>query len=143
MAAAKTLTRELLEDKLAIWMQRMNLLHWEIRLDLDTPAEAEDAIANAEIVCHPQYDRAELRMGAGWERWVPDDIGDLHVTLDYLLAHELAHCWMRDLDRHTMDDLDGRAHADAIAVFCEIYHRKREHLVDHVARALVDGWGPA
>lgn len=146
MAKAKPpLTLEQLQDKLVLWQQRMNLLHWEITINPDDVATTgdDDEVANAEMVAHTQYDRAELRLGAGWRDWDPRDIGDLHISIDYLLAHELVHCWMRDLDRMAFDDLSGKIHRDAAEMYGEIYHRGREHLVDHIARALVDGWGPA
>lgn len=140
--AAKRITREQVEDKLTLWQQRLDLLHWDIRLDFET--EPEDAATLAEITCHPQFDRATIIFNPGWRDWKVDQaIGELEVSLDYLLAHELVHPLMRDLDQLAMSDLDGMIHPDAYRVFGEGYHRKREHLVDRLARCLLDGWGPA
>jgi hypothetical protein len=129
---------------IATWQCRLGLLHWAIRLDPDTPADAGDGVrANAEIVCHDQYDRAELRLAADWRTWDPTDIGNLHLSLDYLICHELLHALMRDLDRLVFDDLEGLVHRDALSVLTEGYHRKREHLVDRLARTLTEDWGAA
>jgi hypothetical protein len=100
--------------------------------------------ALAEIECHQQYDRASIYLHPGWRDWKVDgELGDLKVTLDYLLVHELVHALMRNLDQSVLNDLDKLAHPDALAVFNEVFHRNRENLVDRVARSLVDGWGPA
>lgn len=144
--AAKRITREQVEDKLTTWQQRLDLLDWDIYLDLE--ALPEDADASAEIHVHSQYDRAVLLLAEDWRSWPldgqlkPDRLGG-NVTIDYLLCHELLHALMRDLDHIPLTDIEGHLHRDAHAVMTEGYLRHREHVVDRVARALVNGWGPA
>lgn len=137
----KKLTREQVEDKLAIWQQRLDLLHWDIRLDFDEEPEEDNALA--EIACHQQYDRAVILFAQGWREWDPKSIGNARHSLDYLLAHELVHAKMRDLDQSVLNDLDGMIHPDAYRVFTEVFHRNRERVVDGMAVALVNGWGEA
>lgn len=135
-------TREHLEDVIATWAQRLDLLQWEFTLKLDTPPEHTEGLA--EIHCHEQYDRAAIFLRPDWQDWPQrGPIGDLGISLDYLICHELLHAQMRDLDKIPLDDIEGMIHRDAHAVVIEAYVRKREHLVDHLARALENGWGPA
>jgi hypothetical protein len=140
--AAKRITREQVEDKLTIWQQRLDLLHWDIRLRFDLRPEEEDALV--EIVRSEFYDRATIRFSAKWSTWTLDGpIGEVGHNLDELLLHELAHVYMRDIDFQVMDDLDGVLGREAHALFTDTFHRKREALVDRIARALYNGWGPA
>lgn len=140
--AAKRITREQVEDKLTLWQQRLDLLHWDIRLAFDVRPEEEDALV--EIVCSEFYDRATIRFSATWSAWKVDQpIGEVGHNLDELLLHELVHVYMRDIDHQAMDDLDGILGREAHAVWTDAYHRKREALADRVARALYNGWGRA
>src|SRR3954454_24680559 len=144
--AAKRITPEQVEDKLTIWLQRLDLLGWDIRIDWDEAPNDEDAVM--EIHVHSQYDRGVLLLHADWKTWPADGIIDAvvlggDVTLDYLLCHELLHALMRDLDHIPLVDIEEQLHRDAHEVMSAGYRRHREHLVDRVARALVNGWGPA
>jgi hypothetical protein len=142
MTEAKKVTAALVEAKLTVWQQRLDLRHWDVRLDFDTEPDVERAVA--EIACHEQYDRATIYLAPGWREWSADgEIGELKVTLDYLLVHELTHALMRDLDQPAMNDLDKLAHPDALSVFIEVYHRQRERLTDRLATVILNGWGPA
>lgn len=144
--AAKRITREQVEDKLTIWQQRLDLLDWDIRIDFGEHPEGEDSVM--EIHVHSQYDRAVLLLRADWKTWPADGIIDAavlggDVTLDYLLCHELLHALMRDLDHLLLVDVEDQMHRDAHDVAAKGYVRHREHVVDRLARSLVDGWGVA
>lgn len=145
-AGPKTVMRGAIEDKLAIWQQRLELLDWDIYIDWEE--HPENSEASAEIHVHSQYDRAVVLFAAGWEEWPlagcisPTKLGG-NVSVDYLICHELLHALMRDLDHIPMVDIEGHLHRDAHEVMINGYIRHREHLVDRVARSLVDGWGNA
>jgi hypothetical protein len=142
--AAKRITRAQVEDKLTIWQQRLDLLDWDIRIDFGEQPEGEDAVM--EIHVHSQYDRAVLLLRADWKKWPVDGVIDQavlggDVSLDYLLCHELLHALMRDLDHLLLVDVEDQMHRDAHDVASKGYLRHREHVVDRMARSLVDGWG--
>ncbi|MEK6273221.1 MAG: hypothetical protein AABM42_11345 [Actinomycetota bacterium] len=142
------LTREQLEDKLAVWQQRLDLLHWDLEFDFDRSVDADDEDdAGTIAVVDAQdrvYDRARIRLARGWEAWPADAWGTLgELTADYCLLHELVHCLLRDCDRAAMHLTADHLHRDSAQLRDTVYHEARERAVDHLARALLNGWGPA
>lgn len=147
-AAKKPLIREQIEDKLVIWMQRLDLLHWDIRLVFETipPASDDDEPVLARIDAQDRlYDKAVLTLDSSVLERAPDAWGtSWSYSADHVLAHELVHCVLRDVDRAAFRKFDATApSAPAYAAVDADYHEMRERAVDHLAIALVNGWGPA
>lgn len=148
VAAKKPLLLEQIEDKLTIWMQRLDLLHWEIRIELnpDPGGEGSDPPPLAAITAQDEiYDHAILRLLPQVLEWPGDCWG---LTWDHdpdkVIAHELVHVVMRDQDRAALYHTEGVAQIRQLEAALETqYHEARERAVEHLAIALVNGWGPA
>lgn len=146
-APRKPLIREEIEDKLAIWLQRLDLLHWDIQLRFEAkPTDDEGEPTLAQIDAQDRlYDKAVLTLNEAVLKQPGDRWGDswAHAP-DAVLVHELVHCVLRDADRAAFRKFEQTApSAPAFNACIEDYHDARERAVDHLAIALYNGWGPA
>ena len=121
------MTKREVERTFARLVKLMRLGHWRIKLDLDSPAGEGN---NADVWRSYQYDDASIRLAANWRQRSSREIA-------YLLAHELGHILLRDLDQAALsveDDLgeEGFVHYE------RRYKHEAEGVVDRYAEMLAD-----
>lgn len=146
MSNTPPLVREQLEDKLTIWQQRLALLHWDVRIDFDypTPGDEMAALARINAQANPHHN-ATIILHRNWSRWPADAWGDEGADkrhADYVLAHELMHCVLRDLDRLALDAMVSMGR-EAGKLWEGIWEDAMERAVDHLAQAAFHELGPA
>lgn len=134
------LTGEQLVELVELYQRRLGLEHWRIEVDLETPPA--DPASSAEVDRFLDYPTARIRFNAAWPVTPADRWGDFGLSIDEIVAHELAHLLLQPIDRvvdHTFEQLGGQAGAIAAAA----YKSALEQSVDAVARVLVEAYAPA
>jgi hypothetical protein len=137
-------TRQEIEDRVALWQGRLGLDGWQITFVWETEPECDDeggGIAEVNAQSTP-YRRTWIRFTRKVEEWPPDAWGTFgEFTADEVIVHELLHVAMGACDRAAMDLDEGHLHRDAYEIRNSAYHEARERFVDDLARALVASFG--
>jgi hypothetical protein len=128
------------------WQERLNLQHWELTFDFETPPE-DDSVAAA-IRTSPDYHRSELRFASSWPDWTAELAGAAAASDEYLpdqsldrtIAHELVHLLLHDVDELPKLIEDELAPA-AERLYCRAHDTALERAVEEIARAFCQAYG--
>lgn len=121
------MTKAALERLVRVWQGRLDLSHWRVVVDWDTPASEG---AHATVERHNDYDKATIRFPRDeWSRWSREFAAETVV-------HELIHLHMREVDR-VVADIDGQLHRDAAILFDRRYEHESEAFVDRLSLLFV------
>jgi hypothetical protein len=118
-------TEEDLRGILDVWIERLELRDWEIRLDLERPADG----ARATIYRSAFYREATLLLEHDWRTWEP-------AVAEVTIVHELVHLLARDFEE-ILKMIDAQLPPAVDKVIEQAFEFRLEQLVDTVARRLV------
>jgi hypothetical protein len=115
------------EEMLALWLYRLNLPHWRVKMNWDEPPlEGSDADACA----NEFYDEATIRLKPEFTTWSTERIEEV-------IVHELVHLHVRDLVQ-AVDSIEPHVKtASAWKVFQHRFVHEQEGLVDRLAVVMV------
>lgn len=116
-------SRKWLEPYLRDLSKHMNLAHWTITLEDESPGELSDSRAGVWLA--DDYNRAKLYVN------VPESMNDLRQSL----VHELVHLHMRDWMR-SAEALEGQLRPSA----WEIAHTRIDHEMEQAVDAIAMAW---
>lgn len=135
------MTRAAIERAVRRWQRILGLDAWEIHLDTETRPSTDSAVM--EVDRTRDYLVARIRLCDGWEKWTHERVGlnpgDDDVaparSLDRMVAHELLHLQLHDLDV-ALGSMRRQVHPDAWALIEERFEHELERVVENVAKAL-------
>lgn len=115
-----------LDRRLAIWVSRLGLERWDIKLLPDFC----DEDANASTWRSNTYDRATIKFSCDLPTWT-------FGFAETVLVHELLHLCHRDIDQ-VLGDLDGQLQRDAWLMVERRYEHAMEGFIERLACRLVE-----
>lgn len=132
MTAPKKLTAKDAERALDIWIDRLNLVGWQIEIDWTHDIEPGN---DAEISIPKDYDVAKMAFEGGWPYWD-------RIKLSEVIVHELMHIHLHHIQNAGLScgDFMGK---EARNLYHMRFTHELEKTVDGLAVALVTAMGPA
>lgn len=129
---AKIFRKSDIKKMLKVWQKRLEMQ--DIAIHFDPDEEPPESGANASIWMADDYHYGVLRLKSGWAYTAPWNVNQK-------VLHELMHVRLKPYD-DVFDQLLEKLSPELREVFAETRRHVREGIVEYLANALLDAYGP-